>query len=75
MTFVQTVHTADLDAETRQYARSGLEDVFVGELTDHDREHALRGVHVPVREGTEPIAHASLVQRRLVHGGRALRTG
>jgi aminoglycoside 2'-N-acetyltransferase I len=35
----------------------------------------LGGVHVLVVEGTELIGHASVVQRRLIHGGRALRTG
>jgi aminoglycoside 2'-N-acetyltransferase I len=32
-------------------------------------------VHALVWEGTELIGHGSLVQRRLLHGGRALRTG
>lgn len=33
------------------------------------------GVHALVWEGTELIGHASVVQRRLLHGGRALRAG
>jgi aminoglycoside 2'-N-acetyltransferase I len=33
------------------------------------------GVHELVHEDGELIGHASVVQRRLLHGGRALRTG
>jgi len=40
-----------------------------------DWEHALGGVHALVWEGAELIGHASLIQRRLLHGGRALRAG
>jgi aminoglycoside 2'-N-acetyltransferase I len=44
-------------------------------MTDEDWEHALGGVHALVWEGDELIAHGSVIQRRLLHGGRALRTG
>jgi aminoglycoside 2'-N-acetyltransferase I len=71
---VRTAHTADLDAGTRRAARALLDDVFE-DMTDSDWEHALGGVHALVREGTELVGHASLVQRRLLHSGRALRTG
>ncbi|MFN2555436.1 MAG: GNAT family N-acetyltransferase [Nitriliruptorales bacterium] len=72
---VRTAHTADLPATTLSAARGLLEEVFEGEMTDHDWEHALGGVHALVSEGPSLIGHASLVQRRLLHGGRALRTG
>jgi aminoglycoside 2'-N-acetyltransferase I len=75
VTHVRTAHTADLDVETLDAARSLLEAVFEGDLTDDDWEHALGGVHALVWEGDQLIGHASVVQRRLVHGGRALRTG
>jgi aminoglycoside 2'-N-acetyltransferase I len=68
-------HTADLDRATLVAARALLDAVFEGEMTDEDWEHALGGVHALVLEDGELIAHASVVQRRLVHGGRALRTG
>ena len=71
---VRTAHTADLDAGTRRAARALLDDVFE-DMTDADWEHALGGVHAWVLEGTDLVGHASLVQRRLLHGGRALRTG
>ena len=44
-------------------------------MSDDDWEHALGGVHALVWEGDELIGHASVIQRRLLHGGRALRTG
>lgn len=75
MTEVRTAHTADLDAATRSAARGLLDDVFAGEMTDHDWEHSLGGMHALVWEGAELIGHASVIQRRLLHGGRALRAG
>jgi aminoglycoside 2'-N-acetyltransferase I len=75
MTEVRTAHAADLDAGTLRAARALLDAVFEGDLTDHDWEHALGGVHALVWEENELIGHASVVQRRLLHGGRALRAG
>ncbi|MEU5643875.1 GNAT family N-acetyltransferase [Streptomyces milbemycinicus] len=74
MTDIRTAHTFDLDAATLKAARALLDDVF-GDMTDHDWEHALGGIHALVWEGGELIGHASVVQRRLLHGGRALRAG
>jgi aminoglycoside 2'-N-acetyltransferase I len=74
MTEVRTAHTADLDAATLRAARALLYNVF-DDMTDDDWEHALGGVHALVWEGAELIGHASVIQRRLLHGGRALRTG
>jgi aminoglycoside 2'-N-acetyltransferase I len=72
---VRTAHTADLDEATLAAARALLDEVFEGHLTDDDWEHALGGVHALVWEGASLVGHASVVQRRLLHGGRALRTG
>jgi aminoglycoside 2'-N-acetyltransferase I len=74
MAELQTAHTAELDAATLTAARAFLYDVF-DDMTDHDWEHALGGVHALVWEGADLIGHASVIQRRLLHGGRALRTG
>lgn len=74
MTEVRTAHTADLDAVTLQAARALLYDVF-DDMTEHDWEHSLGGIHALAWEGAELVGHASLVQRRLLHGGHALRTG
>ena len=68
-------HTADLDAATLAGARSLLEHAFEGGFSAHDWEHGLGGMHAFVCEGGEVVGHASVVQRRLVHGGRALRAG
>jgi len=75
MTEVHSAHTADLDIPTLRAARALLDAVFEGDMTDHDWEHALGGVHALVWEEDELIGHASVIQRRLLHGGRALRTG
>ena len=39
------VHTADLDNETREDARSMVIEAFAGEFSDADWEHALGGMH------------------------------
>jgi aminoglycoside 2'-N-acetyltransferase I len=74
MTTMRTAHTADLDRATLDAARALLYAVF-DDMTDEDWEHALGGVHALVWEGHELIGHASLIQRRLLHRGRALRAG
>jgi aminoglycoside 2'-N-acetyltransferase I len=74
MTSVQTSHTADLEPETRSAARALLYDVF-DDMTEHDWEHSLGGVHALAWDGDELVGHAAVIQRRLLHGGRALRTG
>jgi len=74
VTDVRTAHTSDLDAATLRVGRALLDDVF-DDMTDHDWEHALGGVHALVWEGDALVGHASVVQRRLLHAGRALRTG
>jgi aminoglycoside 2'-N-acetyltransferase I len=74
MTEVRTAHTADLDVATLSAARALLYDVF-DDMTDQDWEHCLGGVHALVWEGAELIGHASVIQRRLLHGGHALRAG
>ena len=72
---VQVAHTADLDAETLRAMRALLDQVFGEDMTDHDWEHALGGVHAFVSEDGALIGHASVVQRGLLYHGRALRAG
>jgi aminoglycoside 2'-N-acetyltransferase I len=74
MTEVQTAHTAYLDPATREAARCLLYDVF-DDMTETDWEHSLGGVHALAWDGPELVGHASLIMRRLMHGGRALRAG
>jgi aminoglycoside 2'-N-acetyltransferase I len=71
---LRTAHTADLDAEVLQTGRALLYDVF-DDMTDDDWEHSLGGMHALVWEGGELIGHASVIQRRLLHGGRSWRAG
>lgn len=72
---IRTAHTSELDVATLRLARTLLDAVFTDDMTDEDWEHSLGGVHSLAWEGDELIGHASVVQRRLLHHGRALRTG
>lgn len=72
------VHTSDLDGETRERARRMVIDAFGGgetDFTDADWEHALGGMHALIFRHGALIAHGAVVQRHLIHGGRALRCG
>ena len=71
---VTTVHTSSLDATRLHAIRRLLDDAFL--VFDDDAwEHCLGGMHATIWEGGEVVAHASVVQRRLLHGGQPLRTG
>ncbi len=74
MTEVLIAHTAALDPGILAAARDLLFVVF-DDMTDEDWEHSLGGLHAIAWDGTEVVGHAALVQRRLLHGGRALRAG
>jgi aminoglycoside 2'-N-acetyltransferase I len=69
------VHTADLDTETRQRVCRMVTDAFAEDFTDNDWEHALGGMHAVIWRHGAIIAHAAVVQRRLIYGGDALRCG
>ena len=71
---VRTAHTADVDAATLAAARALLYEAF-DDMTEDDWEHSLGGVHALAFDGDTLVGHAAVVQRRLLHGGRALRTG
>jgi aminoglycoside 2'-N-acetyltransferase I len=74
MTEVRVAHTADLGGPTLEVARRLLYEVFE-DLTEQDWDHALGGLHALAWDGADLVGHASVVQRRLIHQGRALRTG
>ena len=86
MAELRIAHTGELDADTRAAIRRLLDGAFAG-FGDDAFENALGGMHVLVTDGGkgeqggkggqggELIGHASLVARRLLHRGRALRTG
>lgn len=74
MVELRTVHTADLGLRTRSAVRA-LMDAAFGGVSDDTFENVLGGLHTLVLEDGELIGHASVVPRRLLHGGRALRAG
>jgi aminoglycoside 2'-N-acetyltransferase I len=74
VTELRTAHTADLDAGTVSAIRDLMNAVFDG-VSDDTFDNALGGVHALLYENGELIAHGSVVQRRMLHGGHALRTG
>jgi aminoglycoside 2'-N-acetyltransferase I len=69
------VHTSDLDVETRQRVRQMVTAAFGGDFTDDDWEHSLGGMHALIWRHGAIIAHAAVVQRRLLYRGDALRCG
>lgn len=74
MTDVQMAHTSELDAATLDAARDLLYRVF-DDMTEDDWEHSLGGIHAVVWDEGELVGHGSVIQRRLLYAGRALRTG
>jgi len=50
-------------------------DAFAGDFTETDWEHTLGGMHALICHHGAIIAHAAVVQRRLVYRGNALRCG
>ena len=74
MAELRTAHTADLDAATKSAIRKLMDTAF-GTVSDDTFENALGGVHALILDDGELTGHGSVVQRRLLHRGRALRTG
>ena len=72
---VRTCPTAELSAVELDEVRRLLADAYGGSFADDDWEHALGGLHTLVVEQAELVGHVSVVQRRLLHGDRWIRTG
>ena len=75
---VHLVHTFQLGGADRLDVRDLLDAAFAGGFggfDEHDWEHCLGGMHVLLWEGSQLVGHAAVVQRRLLHSGRALRAG
>jgi aminoglycoside 2'-N-acetyltransferase I len=72
---IRVAHTADLAPALLAQAHAMLVEAFEGGFDDYDWEHALGGIHALAYDGDDLVGHASVIQRRLLHGGRALRTG
>lgn len=75
MASLTRAHTADLDERARADLHAFLVEAFDGDFADEDWEHALGGVHVLMQDAGSVVAHASVVQRRLVVGEHGIRTG
>ncbi|MEU9251191.1 GNAT family N-acetyltransferase [Streptomyces sp. NPDC048270] len=71
----RTAHTSDLTGQELTEVRELLDAAFGGDFGADDFEHALGGMHVLLREDGQLVAHGSVVQRRVLYGGRALRAG
>ena len=71
---IHVAHTADLTSQDLAAARALLFEVF-DDATEDDWEHCLGGIHAIISEGDKIVAHGSVIQRRLIYKGRALRTG
>jgi aminoglycoside 2'-N-acetyltransferase I len=72
---LQVAHTSQVDTLVLAAARALLDEAFDGDFGDHDWEHCLGGVHTLAWDDGELVGHGAVVQRRLLHGGRALRAG
>ncbi len=69
-------------AATRELTSTRLDEIrrlcdaaFDGELSDDDWRHTLGGRHCFALDGSTVVAHGAVVERRLVAGTTALRTG
>lgn len=71
---LQVAHTADLSSKDLAGARALIFEVF-DDATEDDWEHCLGGMHAILWHDGEVLAHGSVIQRRLIYKGRALRTG
>jgi len=73
---IRVAHTSDLDPQLLDELHAMLVEVFEGDFEDADWEHALGGMHaLALSDDGALVGHASVVQRRLLHRGRALRAG
>jgi aminoglycoside 2'-N-acetyltransferase I len=72
---MKVAHTSDLRADELEEIRALMDEAFGDEFDEHDWQHALGGMHVLVVEDGRLAGHASVVQRRIITGGRTLRCG
>ena len=74
---IRVAHTSDLEPPLLGELHAMLVEVFEGDFEDADWEHALGGMHALALSDDDGalVGHASVVQRRLLHRGRALRAG
>jgi len=75
VTATRLAHTAELDPPTLRAVRGLLDEAFEGAFGDEDWEHSLGGLHALAVDGERLVGHGAVVQRRMLHRGRALRVG
>jgi len=71
---LQVGHTAEFNKSVLARARELLFEVF-DDMADDDWDHSLGGMHTIVWQRDAIVGHASVIQRRLIHVGKPLRTG
>lgn len=71
----RVVHTAYLRRTELAGIRALLDRAFEGRFDDSDFDHSLGGLHVVVAADGIVVAHAAVVQRRLLHGQTPARAG
>src|SRR4051794_40781766 len=67
--------TDQLSGEELAEIRALMDAVFGEDFTEDDWGHALGGTHALVHEGSELVAHGSMVPRELLLGDRRLHSG
>lgn len=72
---VRLVGSHGLGAGELASIRRLMNQAFGGEFTDDDWDHAVGGWHAVLGPVDDVVAHASVVERRLVVGTRAYRAG
>jgi aminoglycoside 2'-N-acetyltransferase I len=72
---VMSATTAELEPECVEAARKLMTAAFGERFSEHDRTHALGGVHFMVRRDGRVIAHGSVVERRMQIGDHAVSSG
>ncbi|HLL68535.1 MAG TPA: GNAT family N-acetyltransferase [Geodermatophilus sp.] len=75
MVTVEVRHTAHVPGQVLAAVRRLLDEAFDGAFDDADWDHTLGGLHALAWQDGALVGHGAVVQRRLVHGGRALRAG
>ena len=75
MPLVRIVETRDLSDANRDAIRRLLDQAFEGGFSDDDWLHALGGWHAVIEAPSLVIAHAAVVERELLVGGRRFHTG
>ena len=75
MPLVRIVETRDLSDANRDAIRRLLDQAFEGGFSDDDWLHALGGWHAVIEAPSLVIAHAAVVERELLVGGRRFHAG